>query len=163
MNLRADHERLFADALADEAPAGFREALLSQTLRHARARRRWRQVRRGATALAGVVLLAVLMRLILPQPPLAVPVAGCEIIHTRPLPAAAFVNTVPLQPNQLVAPVATVGVIHTDLAVVTYREIGDGELLALVAPRPAVLVGCGPHCAQLIFVNPDDEKGFPVN
>jgi hypothetical protein len=163
MNCRSDHERLFADALADEAPAGFREALLGQTLRHVWARRRWRQARRGATALAGAFLLAVLIRLMLPRPPSAVPVAGCEIIHTQPLRAAAFVNTVPLRPNQLVASVATVDVVHTDPAVVTYREIGDGELLALVAPRPAVLVGCGPHCAQLIFVNPEDEKGFPVN
>lgn len=163
MNTHFDYERLFADALADEAPAGFREALLSQTLRHARARRRTRQVQRGAVVLAGAVLLAVLTWFTVPKPPSTVPCVGCETIHTQPLSAATFVHTVPLKPNQLVTSVATVDSIRTDPAAVTYRMISDAELLALVAPRPAVLVGCGPHCARLIFVNPEDERGFPVN
>ena len=41
--------------------------------------------------------------------------------------------------------------------------INDDELLALVASRPAALVRLGPHSEQLFFVNPEDEKGFPVD
>jgi hypothetical protein len=41
--------------------------------------------------------------------------------------------------------------------------LGDDGLLALVAPRPAVLIDCGPECKQLVFAHPEDQMGFPVN
>jgi hypothetical protein len=31
------------------------------------------------------------------------------------------------------------------------------------APRPAALVRVGPNSANLIFLNPEDQKDFPLN
>jgi len=42
------------------------------------------------------------------------------------------------------------------------ENLQDLELLALVAGRPAALVRQGPHQAELLFVNPEDTNGFPV-
>jgi hypothetical protein len=165
MNRPTDHERLLADALAEDSPAGFRDALLGETLRHVGRRRHWRQTRRGLAGLAMLALLGMLVRLIMPpaSPVLPIAATGCEIIHTQPLPANALVTTQPFAADRLFASVATVNVIHTPTAAGDYLEIGDDELLAFVAPRPVALVGCGPQCKQLIFVNPEDAMGFPVN
>ena len=169
MKRLTDHQRLLADALADEAPEGFREALLGETLCYARKRRRWRQARRGVAGLVALSLLAVLLRQVVPHHPAAPPVAvavaagSCEIVHTQPLPAGAIVTTQPFSPDGLMASAATVVIVETAVAPIRWREISDDELLSLVAPRPVLLVGCGPLCKQLIFVNPEDEKGFPVN
>ena len=43
-----------------------------------------------------------------------------------------------------------------------FREIDDEQLLALLAGKPAALVRRGPNQVELIFLNPEDEKGFPV-
>jgi hypothetical protein len=51
--------------------------------------------------------------------------------------------------------------IHTGSG--NFRVNNDDELLTLVSPRPAALVRLGPHSEQLVFANPADEKGFPVN
>jgi hypothetical protein len=165
MKRPTDHERLLADALADDAPADFREALLGETLRHARRRRRWRQSRRGLGALAVLAGLGLAVRLLVPatSPVRSSVAGGCEIIRTQPLPASALVATQPFSPDRLVASTPSAQVIRTAPAAGEYREISDEELLALVAPRPVLLVGCGPQCKQLIFLNPEDEKGFPVN
>jgi hypothetical protein len=165
MNHETDNDRLLADTFSEDTHADFREAMLGQTLRLVRRRCRWRQMRRGSAALAVLGLLGILIRLIMPHPPSALPLAGagCDTIHTQPLPAGSLVTTQPFSPDRLIVSVANVNVIQTTAATGDYREIGDDELLALVAPRPVVLVGCGPQCKQLIFVNPEDEKGFPVN
>jgi hypothetical protein len=72
-----------------------------------------------------------------------------------------IVVTEPLSADHLVASVAIAEMIQTSSG--NFRVINDDELLALVAPRPAALVRLGPHSEQLFFVNPADEKGFPVN
>jgi len=41
--------------------------------------------------------------------------------------------------------------------------IDDDELLSLVGSRPAALVRLGPDTEELVFVNPEDWKGFPLN
>jgi len=41
--------------------------------------------------------------------------------------------------------------------------INDDELLALVASHPAVLIRTGPHSEELVFANPKDQSGFPLN
>jgi hypothetical protein len=165
MNRPTDHERLFADALADETPGGFRETLLGEMLRLTRTRRRWRQTRRGTSALVLLALLGMLVRFLLPQSPPAMPgeMAGCEIILTQPLPADALVTTQPFSPDRFIASAPGANIVQTTVAAGAYQEIGDDQLLTLAAPRPVLLVGCGPRCKQLIFVDPEDEKGFPVN
>jgi hypothetical protein len=117
MNRPTNHERLFDDALADEAPAGFRDALLGETLRLARHRRRWRQARRGAGILAALCLLAVLARPLMRHQPARPPAIGggpsCELIYTQPLPAGVQVTTEPLSPERLAVSTSTVNQIRT--------------------------------------------------
>jgi hypothetical protein len=167
MNHEPDNKQLLADVLAEAAPAVFREALLGETLRLARRRRRWRQTRRAAALFVALGLLAVLVWQNLPQRPVAsMPVAKAkvknyELVRTQPLSAGAVVVTRPLSADQLVASVTTAETVQTSSG--NFRVINDDELLALVASRPAALVRLGPHSEQLVFVNPADEKGFPVD
>jgi hypothetical protein len=167
MNPEPDNEQLLADVLSEAVPADFREALLGETLRLARRRRRWWQTRRAAALLVALGLLAVLVRQNFPPQPLVpMPVAkakvkGYELVRTQPLSAGAIVVTRPLSTDQLVASVATAEMLQTSSG--NFRVINDDELLALVASRPAALVRLSPHSERLIFADPDDERGFPVN
>ena len=167
MNHKPDNGQLLADVLAEAAPADFREALLGETLRLARRRRRWRQTRRAAALLVALGLLAVLVRQNFPPHPLApmpvtkAKVKSYELVRTQPLSAGAMVVTRPLSAGQLVASGATTELVQTSGG--NFRVINDDELLALVASRPAALFRLGPHSEQLFFVNPEDEKGFPVD
>jgi hypothetical protein len=167
VNHELDNEQLLADVLAEAAPTDFREALLSETLRLARHRRRWRQTRRASALLVALGLLAVLVWQNFPPHPLApMPMAKAkvksyELVRTQPLSAGAIVVTRPLSANQLVASVATTEMVQTSSG--NFRVINDDELLALVASRPAGLVRLGPHSERLIFANPDDERGFPID
>jgi hypothetical protein len=163
MNDPADNERLLTDVLADEA--GFRETLFSETLRLARRRRRMRQARRTAAAVVVLAGLAALVWQSLP-PRGTVPQTTGKlyiVVHTRPLPEAALVTTRPFSADRLVASVATTSIVTTPAASGQFREIGDDELLALAAPRPVVLIRLGPHLEELVFVNSEDQKGFPLN
>src|ERR1017187_5336916 len=167
MNHETDNEQLLADVLAEAAPTDFREALLGETLRLARRRRRWRQTRRAAALLVALGLLAALVWQNFPPHPLApmpvtkAKVKNYELVRTQPLSAGAIVVTRPLSADQLVASVATTEMVQTSSG--NFRVINDDELLALVASRPAALVRLGPHSEQLVFANPDDERGFPID
>jgi hypothetical protein len=153
MNHRADNERLFADALADAGPVGFREGVLGETLRLARRRRQFRRLRRGGMALAIAALLAICLRSrtgsqrtsIEKTPP------GYTLVETRPLSANAIVTTQPFTPA-IVVSVPTVTVVTTAEAGDGLRELTDDELLAL-APAPAALIRLGPHSAELVLAN----------
>src|SRR5580765_6700062 len=154
MKRPSDNERLFADALADAGPTGFREALLGETLRLARRRRHFRQLRRAGAALMIIGLVtflfwpkAVTRRVPFTEPPLA----SYQLINTRSLSAGAVVTTQPFV-NQIVESVQTASVITTAQAHDGLREIDDDELLAL-APGPALLVRLGPHSAELVLAN----------
>jgi hypothetical protein len=162
MNREADHDRLLADALTDSAPAGFQEAMLNQTLRLARRHRRFRQTRRAAAVLVAVCAVAASIWKMSTRQPSALPSppAGYELVRTQPLPSGAIVTTRPLAGDHLVASVATAIIVHTSGGI---REINDNELLALIGSKPAVLIRFGPDSERLVFANPEDEKGFPVN
>ena len=43
------------------------------------------------------------------------------------------------------------------------REINDQELLALAADKPVALIHQGLHQAELVFLNPKDEKDYRLN
>ena len=167
MNLPSENERLLNDLLAEGVPADFRPALLDQTLGLARRRRRWRQTRRAATALAVFAGLAVLFwRTPPPRPTAPVPEAtrpSVEIVKTRRLPATAQVSTQPFPAECQVASGMDIAVVNTLPSSGLFREISDSELLTLVAPRPAVLVWHRPHSAELVFVNPDDRAALLGN
>ena len=165
MNRPTDHEHLLADVLAGEDGAGFREALLSETLRRARRRRHFRQARRAAV---GVVVFVGLCLLVWHRLPRQVksPEAMQQnyvVIHSQPLPAAARVMTRPLAVDQRVASFTNVQRVQTAQGVGQFREIDDDELLALAGPKPAALVRLGPHTAELIVLNSTDQEAPPPN
>src|SRR5689334_9755383 len=115
MKRPTDNERLFADALADTSPAEFREALLGETLRLARRRRHFRQMRRAGVVLMMVGLVTFLFwpKAVTPRlSPAEPPLASYQLINTRPLPAGAVVTTQPFM-NRIVTSVPTASVITT--------------------------------------------------
>jgi hypothetical protein len=155
MNHASDHGRLLHDVLADAAPAGFREALLGETLRLARQRRRGRNTRRITASLA-VLALATIggWRVLVPEPLKPGSAANYQLVRSTPLRAEQIVTTQPLAAGQVVASVATTDVIHT--ASGGLREIDDDQLLALAAPQVAALIRRGPREAELVFVQPTE-------
>jgi hypothetical protein len=168
MNRKTDNE-LLDDVLAEAAPANFREALLDETLRVVRRRRRIRQVRNVVGMLIILGFLGIFVRqqtlrkpsiAIAPQP--ARPVEkGYTLLHTQPLLAAAVITTHPSGTMPFITSAATVAIVETTPG--QFRLINDQQLLALVAAHPAVLVRTGPNSEQLVFANPQDANGFPLN
>jgi hypothetical protein len=168
MNHEADNGLLLNDVLAETAPPDFRGALLDQTLGLVRRRRRGRQIRRGAGIFVVLGLLGLLVwQKNLPQrtfPPVTVARAverSYTLVRTQPLPASEIVTTQPLVVARFVASAATVEIVRAGNA--DYRVINDNQLLALFTAHPALLVRTGSHSERLIFANPEDEKGFPMN
>jgi len=154
--------------LSEAAPADFRETLLGGTLHLVRRRRRWRQTRRAGGALMLLALFSALVWQNLPNHPAAPTLVAktieksYQLVHTRPFPANAVVTTRLLATEQLIASATTVVVVRTTGGG-NSRVINDEELLALLSPRPAVLIRLGPDSERLIFVNSPDGKDFPPN
>jgi hypothetical protein len=167
MNRKTDNE-LLDDVLAEAVPADFREALLDETLRVVRRRRRLRRARNVAGVFIALALLGLLALQKTSRPP-SIAIAptpkaaekGYTIISTQPLSAGSVISTHPTSVIPFVTSTATVAVIETTSG--QFHLINDRQLLALVAAHPAVLVRTGPHTEQLVFANPDDAKGFPLN
>jgi len=165
MNKRTDNE-LLDDVLAEAVD--FREALLSRTLAAVRRRRRFRRSRNVTVfvllfALAGIFIwqknpehgpMAV-------SPMMKAPVKSYTVISTQPLPASDIVTTPTPGSVQFVTSEPTIEVVGTTTG--NFRVINDEQLLALVAAHPAVLVRTGPHSEELVFANPADAQGFPLN
>lgn len=165
MNNRTDQESLLAEVLAEASPTDFREAMLAETLRLARRRRQFRQVRQGAGVLAVIGLLAVLVaQQFSRQPDVSMPLAkkivkqSYELVRTQPLPAGALISTRKFSEAQFAASVSTVVAVATVSG--GFRQINDNELLALLADKPAVLIRTGPNSEELVFANPEDQKKF---
>lgn len=153
MKRPTDNDSLLDDVLAEAAPPEFRDQLLQTTLRQARRRR---QFRRGRLFVLGVAAVSLLGVWVVQQgsrlrtPPVMLvgqPEFPLNIVHTRPLAAAALISTLPAADDMFVA--TRPG---------QYCVIGDDELLALAAPAPVALIRCGPDCAQLVFANPADRE-----
>ena len=166
MNRKSDNEQLLNDVFAEAAD--FREALLGETLHRVRRRRRLRQAQRATAGLVMLALTAVLVwqnwpkKSVIQQPFASKPVkASYQLVRTRPFPADDIVTTRSLTTSQFIASAANVEMVQT--AAGNFRVINDNELLALVGQRPAALIRTGPHSEELVFVNPADAKGFPVN
>jgi len=168
MNERTDNQNLLAEVLAEASPAGFRKAMLAETLRLARRRRQLRQVQHAAGILVLMSLLAVLVAqqfsgAPVVSPPFAKIIArqGYELVRTQPMPIGALISTRNFPATGFASPGPSV----IEVATISggFRLINDDELLALLADKPAVLVRTGPHSEELVFVNPEDQKGFPLN
>ena len=165
MNNRTDQKSLLAEVLAEASPTDFREVMLAETLRLARRRRQFRQVRQAAGVLAVTGLLAVLVaQQFSRQPDVSMPLAkkivkqSYELVRTQPLPAGALISTRKFSEAQFAASVSTVVAVATVSG--GFRQINDNELLALLADKPAVLIRTGPNSEELVFANPEDQKKF---
>lgn len=163
MKNESDNEELLNDVFADAAPPAFRAALLDQTLHAVQRRKQVRRRNQALTAAASVVAALAL-------------VARFASLRTSPPPApvdAFIIRSQPLSAPTLVATqVGTVDTIHSSGFAVTvvrtssmpqaFEEIGEKQLLDLFAGRPLALVHRGPSQTELVFVNPPDQNGFPV-
>ena len=153
MNRPTDNERLFADALAEASPAGFREGLFSETLRLARRRRHLRAARRVGIVTGITAALAVWLwpRTTSQHPNPATTITSYRLIETEPLPPSAVVTTHPFT-SPVIASTPPASIITTAEASDGLHLLTDDELLSL-APVPSMLVRLGPHSAELIFPN----------
>jgi hypothetical protein len=173
MNDRGEQQELLDDVLAESSSPDFRASLLGETLRLARQRRRWRHTRQAGGVLATLILLAIISRQNQPenQPekistahPLAKPIAvatSYHLVETQPLSAGAMVASVNFPAVKMISSESAVTQIATTGG--NFRLINDEQLLALLMKRPAILIRTGPNSEELIFANPEDQKGFPVN
>lgn len=167
MNRKTDNE-LLDDVFAEAAPENFREAVLGKTLRFAGRRRRFRQMRNAAGVLVALALAVIFIwqkNFSLKPIAVASPTPKAEksytLVRTRPLPANQIVKTHLLADAQFVSSVQAVEMVQTTTG--NFQVIDDNELLALVASHPAILIRTGPKSEELIFANPQDAKGFPLN
>jgi hypothetical protein len=162
-----DANNLLDDVLSESAPADFRDASLGETLRLVRRRRHWRQSRQAAGLLVVLGLCGFwIWQGDLPQKPAFAPAVKAiaqtyRTVRTESLPSSAVVATRPLAAGQFIAVASLVEIVQTRTG--NYRLLNDDELLALVGNRPALLIRTGPQSEELVFANPDDEKGFPLN
>ncbi len=157
-------ERLLADLLEETAPADFRAALLQETLRHARRRKRVRRL--GYAVVAAVIAAFIAGNFHKPGAPLVVinppGVSGLTIVQSQPLRPEQIVNTGAGSIREVPSSAGSVAMVDTSVSDRFYIEIVDRQLLALLGGKPAALVKQGPDASELIFVNPADRREFLV-
>jgi hypothetical protein len=163
MNHLPDNERLLEDVLAEGADSGFRAALLDETLHMARRRRLSRNAWKAATTFALVALCCVLAQHYFPKYQFRERQISRTyvLVVTRSSPDVAIVGTLPLGTDRLASSAPHLVVFVTSTR--EWRAIYDEELLALVAPRPAVLFRHGANSEELVFVNPADQGEIHLN
>src|SRR5689334_14210230 len=98
-------EKLIADVIGEDSDPAMREALLGQTLRLARSKRRLRKLRRAMPAVAAVAALLLATAHFFRPGPLAPTPSRSDVppfsasesfVRTQPLPLSAVVTTKPL-------------------------------------------------------------------
>jgi hypothetical protein len=158
-------QQLLADVLAESSPADLRAAMLAETLRIVRRRRRRQQVRQVGSALAVLLLAGWLMwphqpgKLSVSQPvPRQVSLRSYQLVETRPLPAGAVVSTGNFSAIKTISTAAAVTQVATTSG--GFRYINDAQLLALLGNRPVILIRTGPNSEELVFADPEDQKMF---
>jgi hypothetical protein len=158
-------QNLLDDVLSDAAPPGFRAELLDATLQHVRRRKHLRHWNRGLAVVA-VMLAAISFALWRTSSPDTQPVLSGKpdliVVRSRPLDPSRIVTTTPGTVAVVSSSPSTFALVKTGSAEHLFREIDDEQLLALLQGKPAALVRHGPNEVELIFLNPEDEKGFPV-
>ena len=152
MSEDGQNRQLLIEVLSEDRTLELREALLGETLRLARRRRRFRQAQRGA---AFVVVVLAGLWLVWRRPPGKLPETSSprsySLVRTEPMARSAVVETSTFSADRIVVSAPNAGLISTVSSEPILHEIGDADLLALAAPRAAVLVRLGPHSAELVF------------
>jgi hypothetical protein len=162
--MKSKHQELLNDVLGESAPPDFKDSLWLRTLDEVRSRRRARQRNRALLACTVAIALPVLIwRLTLSPAPTELPPLPYAVIHSQPLPVGMTVESKPDTVSLVASSSATMAVIATDPARRLYREINDDQLLTLLAGRPAAIIREGPNRASLLFLEPEDQNGFPVH
>jgi len=163
MKLDLEQPGLLDDVLAEAAPADFERVLLEGTLRAVRRRHRTRRLTRGLAVVgACAAIIAVVWNALWPFSSVKSVRPGLSIVSSQPLPPSMIVGTQPGSVVVVSSSAKTVVLVETGSIKDPFREINDEQLLALVGKRPAALVRHGTHEAELLFVNPEDTNGFPV-
>jgi hypothetical protein len=168
MKRKTDDDALLKDVFGEAASVSLREAMLGESLRTVRRRHRHQRLGRAAALFVVLGLAIVLIQQSTPRRPdvlsKAVP-ANVEksytLVRSRPLLASAMITTRPLSSGQFIGATAAAHIVRTRPN--SFRVINDDELLSLISPRPCALIQVGPNLEKLVFVNPDDAKGFPMN
>jgi hypothetical protein len=164
MKTPSDRDHLLDEIMGDAAPPDFRAALLEQTLRAVRRRTTIRRARRVLLTVAVLVSLPLgLWKLTSParRETVSSP-AAYELVRSQPLDPSKVVATQPDAVPVVASRAGLVALVETRSDEKLFREIDDQQLLSLLAGRPAILVRPAPQQADLIFVNPDDARGFPL-
>jgi hypothetical protein len=151
---------LLQEVLEQSASPEFKTALLENTLRAARHRKQVRQIGRSGLALAAI-LVALTVFFYKPTFPLFLQSqrSTVSIIHSQKLQPGILLATRQSVP-QVVSSKLSYAVLNTQAG--GFKILGDDELLACLAGHPAALVRRGNGSVELVFVNPADKDGFPV-
>lgn len=160
------HDELLNDVLAEVATPEFRAASFEQTLHHARRRKRTRRILQSSVA---VFVLLVGVFFLTPKKPTPAassilatkPTAPSWVVHSRPLQKEMIVRSETQVGGLITSSDSSVALIKSAPAEQLFKIIGDEELFSLLDGRPAALVRHGTN-TELVFVNPEDQKGFPV-
>ncbi len=164
-----EDDALLKDVFGEAAPPSLRDSMLGESLRAVRRQRRNRRLGRAGALLAVLGLgLAALLRQSMPRHQNILTKASpakveqsYTLVRSQSLPATAIVTTKPMSSGQFIGAETFAGIVRTRSN--SFRTISDDELLALLSPHPCALVRIGPNSEKLVFVNPDDAKGFPLN
>jgi len=164
MKTPRNHNPLLDDVLTEGVSPEFRNELLERTLHQLRRRKHVRQFNRTllAATLTFGVLLAVWKSYFRASHPTRSELPTLDVVTSHPVAPSMIVETG-------IGAVSLISSSDTDLAVVhsqsgdgLFQEINDQELLALFAGRPVALVREALGRAELLFLNPEDAQGFPV-
>jgi hypothetical protein len=154
---------LWSDILSEVAPAGFREALLKQTLGRVRRRKQARRLGKGIMAVAlviGTVLLLWQGRTNKTVKPPNLEVSKVEVIRSQPLAASMMVQSVPGLVELISSKPTELVFVDTQAPQQEFRKINDEELLALTEGKPAALIRKGPHEAELLIVDASGQNSI---
>ena len=155
-----NHNPLLDDVLTEGAE--FRDELLERTLERVRRSKRVRQLNQTLLALtlsAGLLLMA--WKAYFPSShSVNSELPALEVVTSHALAPSMIVGTEPGAVSLISSSDADLAVVHSRLGEVS--EINDQELLALFTGRPVALVREASGRAELLFLDPDDAQGFPV-
>jgi hypothetical protein len=156
MENRPEHDELLRDVFAEAT--SFREVLLQQSL--GAVRRRKQRQRISAVAVTICIFVAAIYGIFFGSRPERIAPKQQDTL---------FVHSAALPPAMLVTSTQSVPEIHSSaneemlVESVTdgFEVIGDNDLLRLLSGKPVVLVREDTG-TQLVFLNPSDQQGFPV-
>ena len=158
-----NHNPLLDDVLT-EGDSEFRNELLERTLQQVRRRKRVRQLNRTLlTATLSVGLLLTVWKAYFPSSHSAKSeLPALDVVTSHPVAPSMIVETGIGAVSLISSSNAHLAVVHTQFGDGLFQEIDDQELLALLAGRHVALVREATGRAELLFLDPEDAQGFPV-